>query len=268
MERVLGLQALRNELAKLDPQDQVLAIDLRGRDPAVGFSEVPYEKGRLFLSFLDAKFGRERFDAFLRGYFDRFAFKSITTEQFLAYLDENLLHRFPGVVSREQVMAWVSAPGIPAGAVLPASDDFQPVDEARRLWLDGRLPPKKLNTHDWLTPQWLYFLDNMPAGLSKEQLAQLDQAFDFTRSANAEVAESWLLVVIRNAYQPSMPRLEEYLRTIGRRKLVAPLYEELMKTPAGAAMAKRVYALARPGYHPIHRRRHRSDRQSALRDAR
>ena len=56
---------------------------------------MPYEKGRLFLTFLDAKFGRERFDAFLRGYFDHFAFKSITTEQFLDYLEDNLLDRFP-----------------------------------------------------------------------------------------------------------------------------------------------------------------------------
>jgi leukotriene-A4 hydrolase len=249
MQRVLGLKSLRDELAKLEPRDQMLAIDLRGRDPAVGFGTVPHEKGRMFLSFLDAKFGRERFDAFLRGYFDHFAFKSITTEQFLAYLEENLLHRFPGVVTRDQVMEWVLAPGIPAGAVLPASDAFQPVDETRKLWLDGRLPAKKLNTHDWLTPQWLYFLDHMPAALSREQLAQLDQAFDLTHTSNAEVAQSWFLVVIRNAYQPSMPRLEEYLRTIGRAKLVTPLYEELMKTPGGAAVAQRVYALARPGYH-------------------
>jgi hypothetical protein len=42
----------------------------------------------------------------------------------------------------------------------------------------------------------------------------------------------------------------EYLKTIGRRRLIAPLYEELMKTPAGATQAKRVFALARPGYHP------------------
>jgi hypothetical protein len=58
-------------------------------------------------------------------------------------------------------------------------------------------------------------------------------------------------LVIRNNYQPGYARLEEYLETIGRRRLVAPLYEELMKTPAGATQAKRVYALARPGYHAI-----------------
>jgi hypothetical protein len=40
------------------------------------------------------------------------------------------------------------------------------------------------------------------------------------------------------------------LTTIGRRKLVEPLYGALMKTPSGSEFAKRVYAKARPGYHP------------------
>ena len=250
MERVLGLQALKDEMVNLQPADQALAIDLRDRDPDAAFSIVPYEKGRLFLSFLDAKFGRERFDAFLRGYFDHFALKSITTEQFLKYLQENLLDRFPGIVTRDQVMAWVSGPGIPPDAVLPTTDAFAQVDTARTSWAGGRVAAKKLDTHDWVAQQWLYFLDNMPATLTGAQLADLDQAFGFTRTANAEIGHSWFLVVIRNHYQPSYVRLEEYLRTVGRRKLVKPLYEELMKTPAGAAQAKRVCAAARPGYHP------------------
>jgi hypothetical protein len=81
-------------------------------------------------------------------------------------------------------------------------------------------------------------------------MADLDQAFGYTHTANAEIGRSWFVLVIRNRYQPSYVRLEEYLETIGRRKLIAPLYQELMKTPAGAVQAKRVYALARPGYHP------------------
>ena len=111
-------------------------------------------------------------------------------------------------------------------------------------------PAKKLATRDWAAPQWLYFLDGMPAALRKEQLADLDQAFKLTSGANSVVAARWFLLVIRNGYQPSYQRLEQYLQTVGRRKLIVPLYEELMKTPAGATLAKRVYALARPGYHP------------------
>jgi len=249
MEAVLGLKSLRSDLAKLKPADQILAIDLRDRDPDDVFSEIPYEKGRLFLNYLDAKFGRERFDAFLRGYFEHFAFKSVTTEQFLAYLQENLLDRFPGIVNRSQVNAWVSSPGLPADAVLPVTTMFEPVDEARAAWLAGKLAPKKLGM-DWIAQQWLYFLNNMPATLPASQLADLDKAFGFSKSPNAEIAHSWFKLVIANDYQPGFPRLEEYLKTVGRRKLIAPLYEALMKTPSGAVVAKRVYAKARPGYHP------------------
>jgi leukotriene-A4 hydrolase len=249
MEQVLGLQSLRRDLAKLPPKDQVLAIDLRDRDPALVFSDVPYQKGRLFLSYLDAKFGRDRFDAFLRAYFDHFAFKSITTEQFNQYLAENLLDRFPGIVTHAEVLAWANDPGLPADAVLPVSGAFSQVDDARTAWLDGKLQPKKFGL-DWVTQQWLHFLDNMPAALSGEQLGRLDQAYGLTRSQNAEIEHSWLMLVVRNNYQPGYARLEEYLTTVGRRKLIAPLYVELMKTPTGSETAKRVYAKARPGYHP------------------
>jgi leukotriene-A4 hydrolase len=249
MERVLGLRRLRDNLATLKPADQVLAIDLRDRDPELVFSDVPYEKGRLFLFYLDAKFGRDRFDAFLRGYFDHFAFKSITTEQFTEYLTENLLNRYPGIVTRDQVLAWEHEPGIPADAVLPVSTAFDSVDDARAAWLAGRAQVKGFGL-DWVTQQWLYFLNKMPETLSAQQMADLDKAYGFTRSQNAEIEHSWLRLVIRNGYQPGYARLEQYLTTIGRHKLIVPLYTDLMKTPAGAVFAKRVYAKAKPGYHP------------------
>jgi hypothetical protein len=248
MDAVLGLKSLREDLARLAPKDQVLAVDLRDRDPELALSDVPYEKGRLFLNFLDAKFGRERFDAFLRSYFDHFAFKSITTEEFNQYLSENLLDRFPGIVAHEQVLAWENAPGIPADAVLPVSSALLQVDDARTAWLGGTLAAKKFGL-DWGADQWLYFLDGMPA-LRTQQLAELDQAYGLTRSQNAEIEQRWLELVIRTDYRPGYARLEEYLKSVGRRKLILPLYVALMKAPAGSEFAKRVYAVARPGLHP------------------
>ncbi|HTB91034.1 MAG TPA: M1 family metallopeptidase [Steroidobacteraceae bacterium] len=249
MEAVLGFKSLQTDLAKLKPADQILAIDLRDRDPGDGFTYIPYEKGRLFLSYLDAKFGREHFDAFLRGYFDHFAFKSLDSEQFISYLQENLLDRYPGIVTRAQVNTWIFSPGLPADAVLPVTTLFQPVDAARDAWLAGKLQSKKLGA-DWVAQQWLYFLDGMPPTLAAAQLADLDKAFGLSKSPNAEIGHSWFKLVIANNYQPAFPHLEDYLKTIGRRKLIEPLYESLMKTPAGTEVAKRVFAKARPGYHP------------------
>jgi len=72
-----------------------------------------------------------------------------------------------------------------------------------------------------------------------------------TKIGNAEIAHQWLLISIRNKYEPAYPRLQEYLTSIGRQKLIKPLYEELMKTPEGRERALKIYAKARPGYHPI-----------------
>jgi hypothetical protein len=130
------------------------------------------------------------------------------------------------------------------------SSAFEPVDQVRTAWLAGNTPAKMLDTHSWVTQQWLYFLDKMPETLSAAQLADLDKAYGLTRSQNAEIEHSWLRIVIRNNYQPGYARLEQYLTRIGRRKLIEPLYTDLMKTPTGTAFAKRVYAKAKPGYHP------------------
>ena len=87
----------------------------------------------------------------------------------------------------------------------------------------------------------------MPAN----KLAEIDEAFSLTDVGNSEIAFSWLRVAIANDYSPAWPRLDRYLTGIGRRKLIKPLYEDLMKTPAGAERARAIYARARANYHPI-----------------
>jgi leukotriene-A4 hydrolase len=250
MQEAAGLKALRAELANLKPADQVLAVDLRGRDPMQGYTAVPYEKGRLFMNFLDAKFGREHFDAFLRGYFDHFAFKSVSTEQFLKYLQETLLGRYPGVVTSSEVDQWVNGPGIPAFAVLPPGNIFQPVDEARAAYLAGKLQPKQFGA-DWVSQQWAYFFDNMPGPMSTLQLAALDKERGFSKNRDGEIESSWLSQVIAADYRPGFPQLEEFLGSVGEVKLITPLYVQLMKTESGETLAKRIYKSARPTFQQL-----------------
>ena len=250
MEEVLGLTTLRDQLATLPPSDQVLAIDLRGRDPDDVFSEVPYEKGALFIRWLASRFGTANVDRFLREYFDHFQFQSIATEQFRAYLEANLLTLKPGAVTQAELDEWIFAPGLPKNAVLPRSDAFVRVQQARRNWLGG-MPAADLPGKDWTTHEWVAFLEGMPAKLKPAQLEELDAAFHLTTSGNSEIVFNWLRIAIRNQYPPAWPRLESYLTTIGRRRLIKPLYEDLVKTPAGAERARAIYAKARPNYHPI-----------------
>jgi leukotriene-A4 hydrolase len=247
MEQAAALKVLRAELATLKPADQLLAVDLRGRDPRQGYSEVPYEKGRLFMNFLDAKFGREHFDVFLRGYFERFAYKSVSTEQFLEYLHETLLDRYPGIVTAAEVDQWVNGPGIPSYAVLPPADLFHPVDETRTAYLAGKLQAKQFGS-DWVSEQWIYFFDNTPSPLSTPQLAALDKEREFSKNRDGALQRSWLSQVIAADYRPAFPQLEQFLSTVGEVKLIVPLYVQLMKSESGTTLAKRVYTKARSTY--------------------
>jgi leukotriene A-4 hydrolase/aminopeptidase len=251
MEAALALQNLKKEMDDLPDADEILHVDLTGRDPDEGFTLVPYEKGALFLRLLEETFGRERFDQFLKGYFDQFAFQSITTDDFIAHLKKNLLDPNPELAAKIPLDEWINKPGLPASAPKPQSDAFAKVEAQAKEWLDGKTAAAKLQTKQWSTQEWLHFLQFLPKQLSPTQLKELDQAFGLTKIGNAEIAHQWLLISIRNNYETAYPRLEEYLTSIGRQKLIKPLYEELVKTPAGKERALKIYAKARSGYHPI-----------------
>ena len=251
MEEVNDLETLRKDLAKLPPADQLLAIDMRGRDPDDVFSQVPYIKGCLFITWLGSRFGTDVVDQFLHDYFDHFAFQSIATEQFRGYLEANLLPQKPGAVTAAELDEWMLAPGLPKSAVLPHSDAFELVDAARKNWLAGKVAAADLPGKDWNTHEWVRFLDGMPAKLPAAKLTELDTAYGLTASRNAEISLCWLRIAIRNDYAAAYGKLETHLTTIGRQRLIKPLYEELLKTPAGTERARAIYLKARPNYHPI-----------------
>ncbi len=250
-EAVLGYQDLEEDIERLEENEEILAIDLRGRDPDDVFSNIPYEKGALFLREIEQKVGRENFDAFLLKYFKHFAFQSITTDQFITYLKDTLLKQYPDKLNMERVNQWVFEPGIPNGAPKPESNAFSSVDDTRSAWLTGKIKAGDIETEDWTVHQWLYFLNNLPKQLSEEQMAALDGAFSLTESKNNEIAHSWLMHVVYNWYEPALPRLHNYLVSIGRNKLVKPLYRELSKTEKGKAFGRKAFNEAKDGYHPL-----------------
>jgi leukotriene-A4 hydrolase len=251
MEKVLGLTTLRDDLTSLPPADTILALDLRARDPDDAFSEVAYEKGALFLEWLASRFGREQLDKFLQEYFDHFAFRSIATEEFRAWFEANLLPLKPDAVKASEIDEWLYSPGLPKFAVLPESDAFTRVDALRDQWLAGRVASSELPGAEWTSHEWVHFLENLPTQVPVAKLAELDEAFHLTASGNSEIQLRWLRKAIANDYAAAWPRLEEFLVNVGRRRLIRPLYEDLMKTPAGVARAREIYARARPNYHPI-----------------
>jgi hypothetical protein len=213
-------------------------------------TQVPYVKGAMLLRLIELTVGRDRFDAYLRSYFDRFAFQSITTAAFLADLRANLIRGDAALEETLKLEAWLYQPGLPDNAPVPRSEVLEAVEAQARAFAAGT-PAASLETRGWSTQEWLHFLVTLPPDLTQPKLADLDRAFGLTASGNSEVLFAWLRVAIRHRYEPAMPALERFLTTQGRRKFLRPLYEDLMAAEWGRAEARRIYAHARPLYHAV-----------------
>jgi leukotriene-A4 hydrolase len=252
MLRRIGRNDLLDEFTRLEgrPGDTILYIDLEGRDPDDAATSVPYEKGAAFLHLLESTVGRDRFDAYLRSYFDDYAFESMTTHRFIEDLRRRLFEGDTAVERRIGVEEWIFQPGLPGNAPEQTTDAFTRVEQAVNAFLEGAPPPAH-QASQWSTQEWQHFLTTLPEGLSPSQLTTLDRAFDLSERRNSEVLFLWLRVAIRHHYQPAMPALERFLTIQGRRKFVRPLFEELLRTDWGRPVAERIFAKARPMYHAV-----------------
>jgi len=250
----LGWQELQDAIREAGGPtgaDTRLHLDLAGRDPDEGSTNIAYEKGAAFLRAIEQAVGRQRFDAYLRSYFDRHAFQPMTTEGFLADLRANLIRGDAALEARIQPDAWAFQPGVPSNAVQPQSTAFARVAEQAQAFADGTRA-SALQTANWSTQEWQHFLGALPPRMTPAQLADLDRAFRLSGQGNSEILFAWLMIAVRHRYEPAVPALERFLTTQGRRKFVRPLYAGLMEQGDwGQALARRIYREARPGYHPV-----------------
>lgn len=244
----LSLDGLKEEIEELKARDQWLKLDLLGRNPDDGMTSIAYDKGYFFLRKCEETVGRENWDVFLKGYFDKFAFKSMTTESFIKYVEANLEN-----ADQLNFKQWVYADGLPEDCPVVETRELFLVEMACKAFVDG-VPTEKIvaefTTADWTTHHWNHFLRELPT-LSTEQMDQLDKQFKFTASGNSEITHDWLSHVIVSNYQPGMEKLGDFLTGQGRRKFLVPLYRKLVETEEGRKIAKRIYAKARSGYHAV-----------------
>ncbi|WP_034257035.1 M1 family metallopeptidase [Adhaeribacter aquaticus] len=250
MLKVLGYQDLQHTLEEIghSSKDTCLKLDLTNRDPDEGLTEIAYEKGNLFLLAIEATVGREIFDQFVKGYFKDFAFQSMTTEKFIAYLEAKLLppdSPYSKIINPEE---WIYQPGLPITGPVITSNRFEKVQEQVTLWLNTT-PANALKTENWSTHEWLYFLNGVSSQLTYGRMAELDQTFNFTDSGNAEILAVWLHEAIKQEYLPAEAVLENFLLHVGRRKFLVPLYKALREQ--NPEQAKSIYTKARANYHAV-----------------
>jgi len=250
-ERVLGYQELLENFDRVPIDQQALAPRFDSGDPDNFQGTIHYHKGQLFLQFLENEFGREVFDLFLASYFDDFAFQTITTEAFMDYLDVELLQSQPGIVTREQLERWMYEPGLPDDAPVPTSSTLEGAAELAATWAMGETDVADSPVGQWSSQAMRYFLSSLPADLSPDRLAELDEALGLSKSRNAENARTWFILVAQQRYKPAYAQLQAFVNRHGRMRMVVPLYRALAENGQDRELAKSIFADARSKYHPI-----------------
>ncbi|MFD1186115.1 M1 family metallopeptidase [Pontibacter rugosus] len=252
MLQVLGYQDLTNTINDIgaESEDTRLKLDLEGRDPDEGLTDIAYEKGNFFLRHIENTVGREKFDAFVNNYFNTFAFQSTNTDKFLDFLRAELIKGDAELAEKINIEGWVYTPGLPQGVKVPTSTRFAKVEEAFQSWKNGK-PAAQLSIKDWSSHEWLHFIRMLPEQMSQQQMAEVDKAFNFTNSGNSEVLAAWFIHAIRNNYTTADKAMDTFLTNVGRRKFLVPIYKALVATPEGKKKALAIYAKARPNYHAV-----------------
>ena len=245
----LSYRGLVNELSDLSPNDTHLRLHLKGRNPDDGMTAIAYDKGFLFLRMIEETVGRAQFDDFLSEYFTKHAFTVMDTDNFIEYLEGNLL---TDEATRDAVnlTAWIDGAGLPDNCPKIQSDRIENVDIAVQKWASGDLATSDLRWNDWLYQERYRFLKSIPSSVNVAKLDELNSTFNISSTGNNEVLFAWLEQAVLKGHEASYNRLETFLINVGRRKFLTPLYKALLDTDQ-TNMALSIYKKARPNYHSV-----------------
>lgn len=251
MQTVLSLKELKNSLEEIgkDSPDTRLKVDFTGRNPDEAISGIPYEKGYVFLQTLEAAVGRKTFDKFITDYFKAYAFQSITTEEFVLYLNKNLIKDDKILADKIKLQEWIYQPGIPSNSITTISENFNTIDSIQKKWRKNGV--KGLSQKIKSTSEKQHFIDYLPKDLTIQEMAEIDKEFDFTQGGNFILKRQWFIIAIKKQYKYAFPAIEKFLTTYSRTYSLMPLYKEMLKTPEGKIWAKKIYAKAKKGYHAL-----------------
>ena len=251
-EAALSFDEMEKALAEEGKDAPTTRLHLAAAEanPDGGSSGIVYDKGSIFLRTMEKLIGRERFDAWLRSYFDRYAFQPMTSAKFLADFRQHVVKDDKALEDRLMLDQWVYQPGLPANVARPDPAAFAEVDKAVAAFAAGGPAPAAFDS--WTTAEKIRFINSLPRKLPGARLDQLNGKLGLNGAGNNEVLFAWLELAVGNRYQPAVPALENFLMAQGRRRFVRPLIEALARDKDwGRPIAARIYAKARPSYHAV-----------------
>jgi len=233
------------EQAGIEPQFTRLKTELTGADLHQGTSMVAYQKGYAFLRRLEEEVGRARFDRFVRRYIDKYQFRSIDTAEFLAFLRAEL----PGIEEQVDLDTWVYGEGLPPDAPRFKSKMLAEVQGVLAAYRQG-VKPTQDEVSGWDINQVSLFLQEIPLEISAEDCAYFERLFGLDRTANYFLLSEYYRRAILAGRREALPKVEDYLQSVGRILLVLPVWRALAGADWSRPLARELLERYRPRLHP------------------
>ncbi|MFN4112531.1 MAG: M1 family metallopeptidase [Sphingomonadaceae bacterium] len=250
-EVALDTMAIMETLAEVGADAPGTALHQPDGTDSAG-SAIVYNKGAAFLRTLEQEVGRDRFDAWLRQWFDKHAYQPATSAMIYEDLKANLAES-QAEAERLRLREWIYAPGLPANFAQPDPAAFAATDAANAAYAASGTLPQGWSA--WTSAERQRFLQNLPAARDAAELDRLDRALGLSTTGNNEELFLWLRLALANRFEPAVPQAERFLSSVGRTKFVRPLFTTLMGQGGwGRPIAQRIYAETRSSYHPVTQR--------------
>ncbi|KAK4884144.1 hypothetical protein RN001_000415 [Aquatica leii] len=239
-EAYCGAVQLRDVISELGEDNPItcLVVDLENTHPDDSYSLVPYEKGYIFLRYLeDLVGGASEFEPFLRKYLHQFQFKTLNSTDFKSYFETYFINK--SQIQQIDWNKWLYAPGMPP--VIPSYDMtlVKLCNKYKELWLSWdvteEVPFTKEEIKELKVTQVIQLLQDVveadPQPIKKLEILQ--DLFDFASTKNAEIKFRWLRIGLKAQWEPTIKETIEWINVVGRMKFVRPLYRALYKWRQG-----------------------------------
>uniref|UniRef100_A0A8C4WU63 Leukotriene A(4) hydrolase n=2 Tax=Eptatretus burgeri TaxID=7764 RepID=A0A8C4WU63_EPTBU len=238
LEAIEGWNRLKDSVKVFGEQNPLtnLIPNLDGIDPDDAFSSVPYEKGFGLLLHLEQLLGgQEVFVGFVKSYIDKFAYQSVTSEDWKNHLYEYFKDK-NHLLENVDWKGWFYSPGMPP--VQPKYDTSL-ADACLKL-VDQWIKAGDENLHafgpadlkDMHSFQVIYFLSELlqaqeeqtPPPFSLKHVQMMQQAYNLNDVTNYEIRFRWLCLCLQAKWENAIPLALRMVTEQGRMKYIRPLY--------------------------------------------
>ncbi|XP_036617570.1 leukotriene A-4 hydrolase [Trichosurus vulpecula] len=234
-----------------------LVVSLKDVDPDEVYSSVPYEKGFALLFYLEQLLGGpEVFLAFLKAYIKEFSYKSITTDDWKAFLYSHFKDK-TDVLNQVDWNAWFFSPGLPP--VKPKYDMTltEACIDLSQQWIKAKEDDlgtfSSADLKDMSSHQLIEFLALMlvAAPIPVSHIQRMQEVYNFNAVKNSEIRFRWLRLCIQSKWEDAIPLALEMATGQGRLKFTRPLFKDLAAFDKSRSLALSAYQQHKASMHPV-----------------